>query len=291
MHDARYCPSGIIAWPKFLPGAMLALASAIGFGTLLGIVHVWSDGPPLAQFPIAFSLAMPTGYLLRRAIRAGKCRSPHAALLLGIASAVAYYLTAFHAQLVGQMGIGHVHRVDWLPGFLWSQMTGFELQVFGRRLPATVTVLLHLVEFVTIALVTTLPAWFGATDPFCEHCRKWMATESIIWPAGTGRRLVESMNSGSLVEFAADPPAPGRPAFPSSPTSGCCSWTPSYPAFISRGCASAGCCLPRTSSIAASNRWTSRLRPRILQRPSSSRYAWLEASANSHLSLCRVARD
>src|SRR5687768_8049986 len=114
-----YHRSGRVAWPRFLPLAVVTLLVAAGMAYVWFLAHdagwgYWMLTPAILALPVVWAAYV--------AVAVGRCRNRGVAVALGALAALVLHAGYFHADLVSREGPDALTRLDRLPGFIADRM-------------------------------------------------------------------------------------------------------------------------------------------------------------------------
>jgi len=114
-----YRPSGHVHWLLFTLAALglFALAVALG-GAMTLLLH--AGFYLIVLVPLFAAVLLAAAVAL--AVSMGHCRSPVAALLVGIAAGAAVFVAHFQFDLARRTDWSRLHRLDALPEFVWLRL-------------------------------------------------------------------------------------------------------------------------------------------------------------------------
>lgn len=220
----RYLPTYEVDFVRFTPCAVLAIAGSIGAAYLSHLVRQVGLNFPLL---IAAVIALPPTGLVLAAVIHGRCRHPVTAAGLGILAGSITYLGSFQWDLVDQLGMDYVHRVDLLPGYVERYVETEVIVVVDKsstrptreptryRLEKAYNWFFFWAELGITLLFSAGMAWSRSQKPYCEKCGAWLRGHCrLTFPPGTTQTIVKGLESGSLAELAR---MPGYPTIESHP--------------------------------------------------------------------------
>jgi hypothetical protein len=196
-HDDRpvYERSGRVAWPRFLPAALLALLVAAGMAYCWFLAFdagwgYWLATPIVLVLPVALA-----GYL---AVGFGHCRNRFVAGGLGVLVAVVFHAGYFHADLVSQQGPAALTRLDSLPEFIAQRMATDGIKVQNDILPRSELYnwFYSAVELLVISMLVGAAAVYRSQKGYCESCRRWMRSLGFHAKPGASTDIAEALDTG-----------------------------------------------------------------------------------------------
>jgi hypothetical protein len=202
---AVYRPSGKVDWLKFLPGLVVAAGAAIFmawclFRALNAGVYLIFVAPFIAALAVAG-----VWYLV---LTWSRCRNIIVAAGSSIALALLLYFGYYHVGLLEMIGLENAHRIDLLPWYLKFRMKTDVARDAGRpnpgnarpqgpdRVQEAFNWLFFSGELVGVLGVLVTAGVHRSSKAFCEGCGKWMKTETLTLPPGSGATLWDSLHQG-----------------------------------------------------------------------------------------------
>lgn len=209
---SRYRPSGRFDPLAYAAMSIAVLATAGGLSWLLALGFEKRFYAPLLM-PLGLGiLLVATTTLL--AVRLGHCRSPIAALLLGLVAALTlspghhlWPLVHEHgAESLTDLGVTFA-RLDarlGSAGVVWSAFPSLdedEPPTPGDRIFLWIAAGL---ESVLLPFLCLVPAWFRVLrEPYCEQHGRWMTRQRLTFTPGSEPALLDALDHGRLGVTAA----------------------------------------------------------------------------------------
>jgi hypothetical protein len=190
-----YERSGRVAWPRFLPAAVIALFVAAGMAYCWFLAFDAGWGYWLAT---AIVLVLPVALAAYLAVGFGRCRNRVVAGTLGVLAAVVFHAGYFHADLVNQRGPAALTRLDLLPEFIATRMANDGIRADNQFLPRSefFNWFYSSVELLVLTLVVGATAVFRSQKGYCESCRRWMRSVGLHAKPGASTDIAEALDTG-----------------------------------------------------------------------------------------------
>jgi len=206
---AVYRPSGKVDWFRFIPGLLVAAGAAIVMAWCL-FLSLHKGLYLIFVAPLVVSLpAVGVWYLV---LTWTHCRNKMVAAVTSFTLAVLLYFGYYHVGLLQVIGVQNAHRID-----LWPRYVLFRLKTdvardvgrpnarrVARMGPDPVEQVFNWFFFGgELLLVIGVFAAVGqhcTSKAYCEPCGRWMNSETLKLPLGTGATLWNSLERGHYAD-------------------------------------------------------------------------------------------
>lgn len=211
----RYRPSGGIHLERFSLWALLTLAVSAAFGFLLHLAYVHDH---YYAFVLVLLAAFLVGGMVLLAVRHGHCRSPAAAVLLGLAAATVLYPGFYALGLYSAVGTFELREL--LPYVRWRMESqrlvsgggSTEEETQPDKMDVGFNWVILAGEAATVLFFCVPLGWIRVRrDPYCERCGAWARRELLLLPADKSEDLVTGLEDGTFAEMAVERSMPFRP--------------------------------------------------------------------------------
>jgi hypothetical protein len=208
---------------------LLFLAAILGGAAIGAVVSLFAHQVIylVLVFPVVMGFLM--GYLIARAVHAGKIRNPRVAIGFAVLAGLVVYASLWvvdflqYQNSIAQMDF--LGRYDFL-GFVMERAQGNENHYILNLGP----ILIWIYWAVELALIVGLSILVGrrpAYDPFCEPCNRWFGAPRLMGTLGTSRskELLELVNGGLFLklgeELQSNPALPNLGVYMATPGADC----------------------------------------------------------------------
>jgi hypothetical protein len=206
---AAYRPSGKVNWFKFFPGLAVAAGAAVVMAWCLYFAlqrgfYLIFLAPVIASLPVAG-----VWYLV---LIWSHCRNKVVAAVTSLALALLLYLGYYEIGLLHLIGVQNAHRIDMLPRYVQFRMRtdvaqdmhGPNVKRAGRPQPdrvlQTFNWFLFGGELLAGVGILVAVSQYCASRAYCEPCGKWMKSETLKLPPGSGATVWSSLQGGKYAE-------------------------------------------------------------------------------------------
>lgn len=222
----RYAPGTPVDWRQLPALVAVPAAAALALGWALRTLYVYgwylviltpfAAGPALAG-------------VLTFAVGRSRCRSRRLGGGVGLLSGLLLYFGYYHFCQLEHLPAGSAHRVDLLPGYVWTRLQTDVAVVVAHHPPVFrigdklaprqngPSLLMNVWTFVfevgTCVVFSAVVAWKRSGRAFCEELGQWMKRSVANLPPEFTPRFVEAVAAGRLAKFVAEAPPVSDPGY------------------------------------------------------------------------------
>jgi hypothetical protein len=218
-----YRPSGRVSWGRLALWLALSLPLALLAGGTL-----WAAFR--GGFYVLFFIPLVAGLLAGGAawltVSAGRCRNRWVGAAVGLVAGLIAFVSSYQFDLAHEAGLGHLHRLDLLPGYVRLRV---ETDRLGRirRTPAgpgppaaeagrpshqVFAWMMLLLDGLCVGAVPVVLGWARASRPFSESEGRWLHEHRLTLEPEDARAMADALDRGDAEELAEGArPIPSQP--------------------------------------------------------------------------------
>jgi hypothetical protein len=202
---AAYRPSGRVHWFKFIPGLIMTAGTAVVMACCL-YVALLKGFYLIFLAPIIGALVVAGVWYL--VLTWSHCRNKLVTGLTSVGLGLLLYLGYYEVGFLESVPARFAHRIDWLPRYVKFRMETDVAQDVarpnakpaGRQGPNRVQQVFNWFffggELLAVTGIIVAVGQVRTSKAYCEACGKWMKSETLKMPPGTGATLWDSLQEG-----------------------------------------------------------------------------------------------